>query len=77
LWENCFSGDHFFPLQLWGSFSVILYSLFLTSYMWMDGWMDGWIVVSPAEFFDLCGWMTMLVFEKLQVIQDARCGVAS
>jgi hypothetical protein len=63
----------FFPLQLWGSFYVILYSLFLTSYVWMDGWM----VVSPAEFFHLCGWMTMLVFEKLQVIQDARCGVAS
>jgi hypothetical protein len=54
---NYFGGDQFFPLQLWGSFYVILYSLFFTSYVWMDGWM----VVSPAEFFHLCGWMTMLV----------------
>lgn len=28
----------------------------------MCGWMDGWMVVSPEEFFHLCGWITMLVF---------------
>ncbi len=36
---NCFGGDHFFPLQLWGSFYVIfIFSVFHK--LCVDGWMD-------------------------------------
>ncbi len=74
---NCLGGNHFFlSLQLWVEFlGYFIFSVFQK--LCVDAWMDGWMVVSPVEFFHLCRWMTMLVFFKLQVIQDARCVVVS
>lgn len=55
---NCFAGDQFFHRSCGGVF-MLFYILCFSQVM--CGWMDGWMVISPAEFFHLCGWMTMLV----------------
>lgn len=68
MWNKLFRWRSIFPPQLWGSFYVILYSLFFTSYVWMDGWMDG---DQPSRVFSPL-WMDDHV-GLLKTPSDSRC----